>query len=99
MSSSRDRCTGLDRSQPARARASGAVSSPDWYAPAALQHLAPAGRAVLLEPPFGGPAAGLGLGQDPGAAPFDLDLGQPGAAAQRVVGQPLRQPPLGRCPV
>ena len=37
MSSSRDRCTGLDRSQPARARASGAVSSPDWYAPAALQ--------------------------------------------------------------
>ena len=64
--------------------------------PGRLADLAPAGGAVLLEPSFRGPAAGLGLGEDPGAAPFDLDLGQPGAAAQRVVGQPLRQPPLGR---
>ena len=64
--------------------------------PGRLAHLTPAGGAVLLKPPFGGPAAGLGLRQDPGAAPFGLDLGQPGATAQSVVGQPLRQPPLRR---
>ena len=54
-------------------------------------HLAPAGRAVLLEAAFLGPAAGLGLGQDPGAAAFHLDLGEAGAAAEGVVGEPLWQ--------
>ena len=70
---------------------------PGLVGPGRLADLAAAGGAVLLEPPLGGPAAGLGLSQHPEPAPFDLDLGQPGAAAQRVVGQPLRQPPLGRC--
>ena len=46
---------------------------------------------MLLEAAFLGPAAGLGLGEDPGAAALDLDLGEAGAAAEGVVGEPLRQ--------
>ena len=49
---------------------------------------------MLLQPPLQAPAAGLGLGQDPEPAAFDLNLGQAGTAAQRVVGQPLSQPTL-----
>ena len=67
---------------------------PGLVAADGFAHLTAAGRAMLLQPPLQGPAAGLGLRQHPPAAPFDLDLGQPGTAAQRVIGQPLFQPPL-----
>jgi hypothetical protein len=40
---------------------------------------------VLLEPVLGGAVPGLGLGEDPGSATLGLDLGEPGAAAERVV--------------
>ena len=36
---------------------------------------------MRLEAAFLGPVAGSGLGQDPGAAAFELDLGEAGAAA------------------
>jgi hypothetical protein len=46
---------------------------------------------MLLEAAFLGPAAGLRLGQDPGTAALDLDLGEAGTAAERMVGEPPRQ--------
>ena len=51
---------------------------------------------MLLEAAFLGPAAGFGLGQDPGTAALDLDLGKAGAAAEGVVCQPPRQLPFER---
>ena len=69
---------------------------PGLVAVGGLAHPAPAGGAVLLQAAFLGPAARFGLGQDPGAAALDLDLGEAGAAAKRVVGEPPRQLPLHR---
>ena len=69
---------------------------PGLVAVGGLAHPAPAGGAVLLEAAFLGPAAGFGLGQDPGAAALDLDLGEAGAAAEGVVGEPPRQLPFDR---
>ena len=66
---------------------------PGLVAVGGLAHLAAAGGAVLLEAAFLGPAARFGLRHDPGTAALDLDLGQAGAAAQRVVSEPPRQLP------
>ena len=54
-------------------------------------HPAPAGGTVLLQTALLSPAARLSLGNDPGTAALDLNLGQARATAKRVIGEPPRQ--------
>jgi hypothetical protein len=46
---------------------------------------------VLLQLPLAPLPARFDLGQDPRAAALHLHLGEAGAAAQRVIGEPLGQ--------
>ena len=47
---------------------------------------------MLLETAFCGSVPRLGLREHPGTAALDLDLSQPGATPQGVIGEPLGQP-------